>query len=545
MLLLLLLLLLIFIIIIPFNFFLDARKICKLWKYNESVPENVLYGDEGGDNNNETEKTEPEPVSVSLHNDEEYNSESESDDDDDDVDNNTEVFTKFYNYLRSRCGENKTAKQAKQHVHQTTVVLNDNIFSADINKLTMSEKAEKWLNVAIEGNKSVSTLASYCYSVSKFILFIHEHYKTIDLEAGLHTIWKKLAASCRSEAFIQQLHAEDKNYKEALTLDDMKGISTGLEAYYDNCLLKIYNTLGGSNKISDGEAWKFRAYFILQLARTNALRPSELINLQTENVLDAYKQDDMHVIKVVRHKNTQSHGSAHIAINDVIYQQLVRYINDILPLCVGYGNTDALFFTSSQTELSNSVLSKTVDRISKKDLKINNKVNLTKIRSCVSSNMLENYPEQVANTAAAMNHSEATARRYYHNGVVKKRQKIKLVKSFEKVVNDAVCDNTKTETITDSDCGDCATTSETGRNNKGVINTRTQRVTVHTTKTTKRERFSPEQEAHIKDLFKDHIRRRVTPIFAEIREICQHTDKLSNKTVQQLRDKVKNLVKKK
>ena len=227
-----------------------------MWKYNETVPDSILYGKEGeqvaevaevgsdslnlhsaaDEENNKDEKKEEEEEreEENLVNDEmDGDSDEDSDGGSGDVDNQASTkFTEFGVYLQSRVGENKTEKQAKQHVYQVTSVLRDN--GGSITNIADPVKAEEWLDNAVDTKKkSLGTLISYCHSVSKFFAFLQdtqqEYSSNLNLNEKPRMLWKKLAASCRNQAIIETLEAEDRNFREALTLEQMQQITNGLE----------------------------------------------------------------------------------------------------------------------------------------------------------------------------------------------------------------------------------------------------------------------------------------------------------------------------
>lgn len=95
---------------------------------------------------------------------------------------------------------------------------------------------------------------------------------------------------------------------------------------------------------------------------------------------------------------------------------------------------DSVFFTKTSPILDSSYLNKCVTKMGKTILGKDKRVTLTLIRKCISSLMLDNFPDSCSETAAAMQHRESTARQHYHSSRVKSIQKARLAASIH------VCD---------------------------------------------------------------------------------------------------------
>ena len=329
------------------------------------------------------------------------------------------VLRDFSKYLESPMGQELEASTITQHIVQISNLIKyarcknyRKLFQAAIiNKALVALRKPKR-----RGGKSLSnrTCRGYLSSMQHLIRFwkAHPDYDSFisatDINAlvvQLSDLSKGLKKSCQRERW-------NKHLKEVARLPSNEDASRYINSDLRLKLIKKLNECNHETKFSADEITLINGMLFIELCMDNANRTGELSLMTVDHIYKGKIDDDGDLtVSISDHKTYNQHGPAIMNIRAPVLQLLTSYIRFIRP-SIQEKKLKKVFFKLNATELSSYSMRYYMQKMWRR-CGLTSEAGPTLMRKFTVTTIHLRFPEHKKALASKMNHSEATASRYY------------------------------------------------------------------------------------------------------------------------------------
>ena len=346
----------------------------------------------------------------------------------------------FGKFLGSPLGQQLDISTIEQHIAQLksimqySKIVNNNyreLFSPTvINEAFIQLRKHKTL-----GGKGLlnTTIRGYISSMKHLVKFLKINptydpsmtFQEMDtLIQSLDAMSKGLKKKCQKESWSRMQRDVDR-------IPSTKDLNTFIGSSFRKSMISKLKTCNSNTTFSHNEAVSINGLLFIELSLDNANRNGEIRHITMKDfnkgTLDS---DGALTIKITTHKTYYKHGPAVLVMRAPVLNLVMSYLRFIRPLLMK--NASQYVFLKSNGRKLSSYSMRRYMQSAWRNCGLQSQVGPTLMRKVTVTSIHLRYPDYKKTLALKMNHSEATASRYYftHNKESSSKQLSKNLRSM-------------------------------------------------------------------------------------------------------------------
>lgn len=342
----------------------------------------------------------------------------------------------YFNEINGKGSEDKNFKQAEKEIYCYLNFLGERNFTlkqvkchSDITRL--SEILKDFLFTEYCRKFKARTRKHYLNNIKRFTII----YLTANKPMLVPVFKEKMIVICKkinNQCSLENFENKERKKENSLTVELFQKF---FECDLVKCLENKFEEIMLKQNITENERklkTSLIAFLALTLSFTNFLRPCNLTNLKASEFEKAEGNGDNTIIsvQVKQHKTKKKYGSAYIHMTEKTYKLMQAYKQFFR-----VGDVDNFFINSNGDAYTTPALLRITKDFWKRTNISNFDFSFGKVRHAIVTHIHAKNPEFKESLAEQMNHSSATASKFYKDFTTTKVAQENFQKFYKQLHN--------------------------------------------------------------------------------------------------------------